>query len=75
MGLSTEREDPRAPLTPPRSHPTECHREPVPAIEDEMGLLGHRDDPRADRLDWLDISSKPEEYFTCDPRHSKHELL
>ena len=75
MGHSDERENPRAPLTPPPPDSTEGHREPVRPLEDEMGLLGHVDDPRADRLDWLDLSSEPEDYFSCDPRHSRHELL
>ncbi len=75
MALNTDREDVRSPLVPRQAPPSEGRREPVKPVEDELGLFGLGEDPREDQLARQDLSSKPEDYFSCDPQHFHHEVL
>jgi hypothetical protein len=75
MGLFTKREVRRAPLTTDKAHPAEDHRKPIGQVEDEMGLFGLGFHPQADQLAEHTLCSKPEAYFSCDPRRFHHEVL
>jgi len=51
-------------------------RQPAsPPLDDEMGLLGLKPDRTEDQVAWFGLTSKPEEYFTCNPDHGSHEVL
>ena len=75
MGLFSRREVSRAPLTSHKAHPVEGHPKPIGQVEDEMGLFGLGFHPQDDKLAEHTLSSKPEAYFSCDPRHFHHEVL
>jgi len=75
MGLFTKRETPRPHVSSLQARPSEGHREPIVPVEDEMGLLGLGYDQRDDQLLRHALPSKPEDYFSSDPRHFHHEVL
>ena len=75
MGLFARREDLRAPVTSHEAHPTQGHGESGGHDRDEMGLLGLGHETPGDQLARLDLSSKPEDYFSSDPRHFHREVL
>ena len=75
MGLFMKREDRRAPLASHQAHPAEDHGRPAEHVEAELELFGLHSQTEGDQLRRHALSSKPEDYFSCDPRHFHHEVL
>jgi hypothetical protein len=75
MDFFNKREDRRPPVANRQARLAEGHPEPAGPIEDELGLFGLGYDQNDDQLRRLDLSGKPEDDFSCDPRHFHHDVL
>ena len=75
MSFFSKRADRHPHAANPQPHPAEDHRRPTGQVEDEMGLFGLGFDRRDDRLDRHTLTSKPEDYYSCNPRQVHHEVL
>ena len=75
MDTFTRREDRHSDPSNLHNLPDDKVSQPSDPVEDEMGLLGLGFDANEDQLLRYALASKPEEYFSCDPRHPTHEVL